>query len=472
MKWVFPDVSIAPGKFLIIYASGNNIAEPGKPLHASFRLARGGEFLGLAKPDGTFADKYEPGYPALIEDQSYGVPMMGEAEKIIPAHATFQYLIPSSSDNSLNWTNPDYKPSSIWKSGRSGFGFQRTGDSLLSLIKTKVSTSKRVIWARKKFTIKNLDALGYLILRIQFDDGFIAYLNGEKIATVNAPTKPKYNSYATANNNNGTFMDFDLTQHIYLLKKGGDNVLALQAFDHRNDRKEFFLLPTLIGGAAKKSDPSVHEFLTFPTPGRMNSSQSPPTAGIPVFSDQSSSFTTSLSVNIMPSIAGETIRYTTNGSTPSSTSKKYTSSIRITKSSLISARCFTSDGHGGPPVTHEYLQIASNARKFTSNLPLIVIENFKGGSIPSDPYRNAYMTIYEPGQDKRTSLMDSPKLGTRVGIKIRGSSTQNRPKKAFTIEARDDFGEDRDITPWGSLRNRTGFSTRRTILTGPSSATR
>ena len=292
MKWVFPDISIAPGKFLIIYASGNNIAEPGKPLHASFRLARGGEFLGLAKPDGTFADKYEPGYPALTEDLSYGVPMMGEAEKIIPAHATFQYLIPSSSDNSLNWTNPDYKPSSIWKSGRSGFGFQRTGDSLLSLIKTKVSTSKRVIWARKKFTIKNLDALGYLILRIQFDDGFIAYLNGEKIATVNAPTKPKYNSYATANNNNGTFMDFDLTEHIYLLKKGGDNVLALQAFDHRSDRKEFFLLPTLIGGAAKKSDPSVHEFLTFPTPGRMNSSQSPPTAGIPVFSDQSSSFTT------------------------------------------------------------------------------------------------------------------------------------------------------------------------------------
>ena len=45
--------------------------------------------------------------------------------------------------------------------------------------------------------------------------------------------------------------------------------------------------------------------------------------------------------------------------------------------------------------------------------------------------------------------MNSPTLGTRVGIKIRGSSTQNRAKKAFTVEARDDFGEDKDISPLG-----------------------
>ena len=78
-----------------------------------------------------------------------------------------------------------------------------------------------------------------------------------------------------------------------------------------------------------------------------------------------------------------------------------------------------------------------------------MIENFKGGSIPSDPYKNAHMSIYEPDEDGRTKLMDGPTLDTRVGIKIRGSSTQNRAKKAFTVEARDDFGEDRDITPLG-----------------------
>ncbi len=449
LKWTFPDVSIPPGKFLIVHASGNNIAEPGKPLHTSFRLARAGEFLGLAKPDATFVDRYEPGFPPLTDDQSYGVPMMGEAEQIIPVHATFQYLSPSKSHESQDWIDPDFKPTSSWKNGQSGFGYQRTGSSLLGLIKTKVSTSKRVIWTRKKFSVKNRDSLAYLILRIKFDDGFIAYLNGEKTASVNALDKPKYNSYATSNNNNGSFMDFDLTDHIHLLKNGGNNVLAVQAFDHRSDRNEFFLMPTLIGGDSEEADPSNHDFLTFPTPGRLNASQSPPLPGTPIFSRESGSFTSSLSITLKPSVADETIRYTTNGNLPSSTSQKYTNAIRITKSSLITARCFTPDGHSGPPITHEYLQIAANARKFTSNLPVVVIENFKGGSIPADPYKNAFMSIYEPGEDKRTSLMDKPTLGTRIGIKIRGSSTQNRAKKAFTVEARDDFGADKDISPLG-----------------------
>ena len=295
LKWTFPDVSIPPGKFLIVHASGNNIAEPGKPLHTSFRLARAGEFLGLAKPDGTFTDKYEPGFPALADNQSYGVPMMGKVEQLIPAHATFQYLVPSKTHETQDWTDPSFKETASWKSGRSGFGFQRKGTTLLGLIKTKVSTSKRVIWTRKKFTVKNRDSLGYLILRIKFDDGFIAYLNGEKIASANAANNPKYNSYATNNNSDGSFLDFDLTDHIGLLKSGGNNVLAVQAFDYRKDRNEFFLMPTLIGGRSAAVDPSSREFLTFPTPGRLNAGQSQPLPGKPIFSRETSSFSSSLS---------------------------------------------------------------------------------------------------------------------------------------------------------------------------------
>ena len=449
LKWTFPDVAIAPGGFLVVHASGNNIAETDRPLHASFRLSRAGEFLGLAKPDGTFADKYDPQFPALNDDKSYGVPMMGKVEEIISSHAVFSYLAPASSNAKEKWTATNFKETSGWKNGRSGFGFQRSGTSLASIIKTKIPSSKRVIWVRKKFSVKDHRTLAYLILRIQFDDGFIAYLNGKKVVSFNAPDKPRYNSYATKNNNDVSFMDFDLSEYTRLLKAGENNLLAVQAFDNRTDRKEFFVMPTLIGGRSEVIDPTRREFLTLPTPGRLNTGQAQAQAGEPVFSRPSSSFSSSMSITLKPAVEGEIIRYSTNGSVPNSSSKKYKAAIRITKSTLICARCFTKDGVGGPPITHEYLQIASNARKFTSNLPVVVIENFKGGSISSDPYKNAYMSIYEPGGDKRTSLMDAPTLGTRVGIKIRGSSTQNRPKKAFTIEARDDFGEDRDISPLG-----------------------
>ena len=151
LKWTFPDVAIAPGGFLVVHASGNNIAETDRPLHASFRLSRAGEFLGLAKPDGTFADKYDPQFPALNDDKSYGVPMMGKVEEIIPSHSVFSYLAPASSNAKEKWTATNFKETSGWKNGRSGFGFQRSGTSLASIIKTKIPSSKRVIWVRKKF---------------------------------------------------------------------------------------------------------------------------------------------------------------------------------------------------------------------------------------------------------------------------------------------------------------------------------
>lgn len=449
LKWIFPDVSIPPGEFLIVHASGNNITEPGKPLHTSFRLSRAGEFLGLAKSDGTFSDKYEPGFPALADNQSYGVPMMGDPDEVIRSHSTFSYLTPASSNANEKWTETNFKLTPNWKNGRSGFGFQRSGSTLTDLIKTKIPTSKRVIWLRKKFSIRNLETLDQLILRIQFDDGFIAYLNGQKVATMNALEKPKYSSYATKDNRDLSFFDFDLTDHIRLLKSGVNNVLAVQAFNNRTDRDQFFVMPTLLAGRLTAFDSTKRVFLSTPTPGRLNTSQSPPQPGEPIFSNPSGSFSSSFSITLKPSAEGEIVRYTTNGSVPTTSSKKYTSAITVTKSALVVARCFTEEGYGGAPVTREYLQLASNVRKFSSNLPVIVIENFKGGSIPSDPYKNAHMSIYEPGEDGRTKLMDGPTLDTRVGIKIRGSSTQNRAKKAFTVEARDDFGDDRDISPLG-----------------------
>ncbi len=449
LKWTFPDVSIPPGGFLLVHASGNNIAESAKALHASFRLSRAGEFLGLSRPDGTFADKYEPGFPALTDNQSYGVPMMGESEEIIPPHTVFGYLTPASSNAKEKWTNPEFTITANWKTGRSGFGFQRSGTSLASIIKTKIPTSKRVIWLRKEFAVSDHQTLAALILRIQFDDGFIAYLNGDKVASYNAPEKPRYNSYATNNNNDISLVDFDISDSIRLLRSGKNNVLAVQVFDFRTDRNEFFVMPTLLGGRSAKINPEKREFLTVATPGRLNTSQSQPQAGEPVFSRSSSSFASSFSLTLKPGAEGEIVRYSTNGTVPNTSSIKYTKAIRITQSTLVCARCFTKEGRGGPPVTHEYLQVAANARNFSSNLPVVVIENFKGGTINSDPYKNAHMSIYEPGEDGRTKLMNGPTLDTRVGIKIRGSSTQNRAKKAFTVEARDDFGEDKDISPLG-----------------------
>lgn len=448
-KWTFPTVNLPPREFVVVHASGNNIADPDKPMHTSFRLSRAGEFLGLAKPDGSFADKFDPSFPAGDDDKSYGVPMMGELKEIIPAHSTFRYLIPTSSHSKLDWENPDFKITSSWKLSRSGFGFEKRGNNYSDLIRTKIATSKRCIWLRKTFNIKNPDDIKALVLRIRYDDGFIASINGVRVASANAPEKPRYNTYASGKNASANYEDFDLSDHIGLLKTGNRNVLTIQAYDSRYDRNDFFVMPLLLSGESRQVDRTKRAFLSFATPGRLNANALPPRPGTPIFSKPSSSFSSSVSISLEPEKEGETIRYTTDESIPDKSSKLYTGKIRISKTTMLTARCFDSKGNAGPPVSHTYIQLASNARKFSSNLPVVVIENFRGGGIPADPHRDAYMAIYEPGEDGRTKLTNDPTLDTRIGIKIRGSSSLNRAKKAFAVEARDAYGEDKDIAPLG-----------------------
>ena len=450
-KWIFPSIEIQPKDFLIVHASGNNIAEPDKPLHASFRLSRLGEYLSLSKPDGTLIDEFTPNFPPSATDTAYGVPMMGDLQEIIPAHSKFHYLTPTAADKSLDWENPNFKIPENWVYAQGGFGFSKSKSNYYSsLIKRKIPTSKRSLWLRKNFEVKSLNTVKALILRIYYDDGFIASINGVTVASSNAPEKPRYNSYANGLNKQLGFVNFDLSEYISLLKPGNKNVLSIRAFNASNDRNDFFVMPILLCGKSSNIEPKKRTFLSFTTPGKANSNATLPRPSPPTFSSKSGSFFSSITVSITSENKNGIIRYTTDESIPNESSKQYNSPILITNSTMLTARSYDLDGNAGPPVSHTYIRLASNVRTFTSNLPVVVIENFKGGSIPSDPHKNGYMAIYEPNpQDGKTKLMNGPVLDTRIGIKIRGSSTQNRPKKAFTVEARNAFGEDKDIAPLG-----------------------
>ena len=41
-KWTFPSTNLLPKAFLVVFASGTNIAIPGRPLHADFSLKASG----------------------------------------------------------------------------------------------------------------------------------------------------------------------------------------------------------------------------------------------------------------------------------------------------------------------------------------------------------------------------------------------------------------------------------------------
>ena len=73
-KWQFPEVTVPPGGFLVVFASGKSRREPGAELHTNFELDAGGGYLGIVRPDGvTVASQFGTKYPPQLDDFSYGV---------------------------------------------------------------------------------------------------------------------------------------------------------------------------------------------------------------------------------------------------------------------------------------------------------------------------------------------------------------------------------------------------------------
>ncbi|TVQ71940.1 MAG: T9SS C-terminal target domain-containing protein [Balneolaceae bacterium] len=69
-KWVFPDVVIPPGEFMIIWLSGKDRSESGSPLHTGFTPAHTGTTLRLTSLQGVLVDASEA--PQIPSDHSWG----------------------------------------------------------------------------------------------------------------------------------------------------------------------------------------------------------------------------------------------------------------------------------------------------------------------------------------------------------------------------------------------------------------
>jgi hypothetical protein len=121
-QWRFPAVDLAPGEFLIIWASGKNRSVPGAPLHTNFSLSKDGEFLALVRPDGTtIQHSFAPQFPSQAADTSYG-PRFQSTKLLVPG-ATGRFRVPSSASNPpATWMEKTFADTA-WSAGSSGFGF-------------------------------------------------------------------------------------------------------------------------------------------------------------------------------------------------------------------------------------------------------------------------------------------------------------------------------------------------------------
>jgi len=87
-----------------------------------------------------------------------------------------------------------------------------------------------------------------MILKMRYDDGFIAYLNGVKIAESHAPASPQWYSNATTWHGDAQvlyFENFVVSEHIGDLISG-DNILAIHGLNYYDDDHDFLISVELV----------------------------------------------------------------------------------------------------------------------------------------------------------------------------------------------------------------------------------
>lgn len=96
-----------------------------------------------------------------------------------------------------------------------------------------------------------------------------------------------------------------------------------------------------------------------------------------------------------------------------------------------------------------YAQSNFNAPAFySSNLPIVII-NTDGQGIPDEPKIMADFEIIYNGSGERNYITDNPNYSGKIGIEIRGSSSQNFPKKSYGFELWNELGQEIDTNLLG-----------------------
>ena len=82
-QWAFPDVTIDAKGTLIVFATKRDLVNDPNYLHTNFSLSNDGEYLALVRPDKSIAHEFAPGFPALGNDESYGMTVLPGDEILI-----------------------------------------------------------------------------------------------------------------------------------------------------------------------------------------------------------------------------------------------------------------------------------------------------------------------------------------------------------------------------------------------------
>lgn len=197
-----------------------------------------------------------------IPDPQYGLTSTIQTPLVLAGDAAFSF-VPPNGNLGLTWTGSiANEPFDIsgWISGTTGVGYERTS-GYQSLIGTDVNTemmSNTSIYIRIPFNVDDPSVFESLELRMQWDDGFVAFLNGDLLTADNNPAQITWNSAAlnaSHEANAATFDIYDVSSKLTSLR-AGQNILAIQGLNQGTGSSDFIIRPELYGTTTTSGLPS------------------------------------------------------------------------------------------------------------------------------------------------------------------------------------------------------------------------
>ncbi len=167
-----------------------------------------------------------------------------------PGATTGKYFVPTDNSLGLDWTKPGFADIA-WASGPLGIGFETGASNYTDLIKTDLTSQlsgKTSLYVRVPFQLDDPTKITALSLRMKYEDGYVAYLNGTEIARKNlVQAEPTFDSTARSRvvTSATKFENVALGDYLNLLKPG-ENILAIHSINNSTASTDMFVLPELV----------------------------------------------------------------------------------------------------------------------------------------------------------------------------------------------------------------------------------
>ncbi|MBN1675629.1 MAG: CotH kinase family protein, partial [Kiritimatiellae bacterium] len=280
------------------------------------------------------------------------------AETLVARGATWRYAkgTGEASEPRSAWREADYADSA-WSSGRAPLGY---GGSGVNTTFGDMQNSYSSFFLRREFSVSSLDADTRLRAAADYDDGFVMWINGERVWDKGEPDgEPLYNSLAGGYvGATGVYETNEIADPGDFLEPGV-NVIAVQVFN------------SSIGSGDCRFDLELSTFRRVADT---------------TFSTDRGFFDAPLDLTISTATPGATIRYTTDGRPPSATlgtAAGTNAVLRITRTTCLRAAAFKSGYEPTNVDTHTYLFLADVLQQ-SKMQPDVVNDPRYAGTIVND----------------------------------------------------------------------------------------